>query len=226
MMKCSANTPAYSGRSAGRTSISASAESSRDSAPPVVAGSTGTARCSSARPASASAIMTRKMPGTPIAAVQHRCQYQGQHERHADADADERHRPGANLGSREVGQQRRDRRGHRSGALHATGDDQPGDAVDEHADQRAGREQQQAGRDDPLATVTVRPAPELDLQQRLRQSVGAHGQAEHFRGIVGEFSRIEREHREQQEQPQHAGRVDGRKRADRAALDRRERRPG
>ena len=225
MMKCSANTPAYSGRSAGRASMSASAASSRDSAPPVRAGSTGTARCRSASPASAMASMMRKMPGTPIAAS----------STGASTSARTKDRPMLmptnaiarvrTCGPREVGEQRRHRCGHGPRPLHAAGNEQHRHRVGEHADQRAGRVEEQADGDDRLAAVAVRPAPELDLQQRLGEPVGAHGEAEQFRGIVGQLTRVERQHRQQQEQPQHPRGVDGRKRADRAALVRRERRP-
>ena len=68
MMKCSANTPAYSGMSVGRRASSSSPESERDSFPPVRGGSAGTAKPSSARPLIAITSISVKMPGTPIAA--------------------------------------------------------------------------------------------------------------------------------------------------------------
>ena len=96
----------------------------------------------------------------------------------------------------------------------------------QRADQRARREQHEADRDDRLAAETVGPAAERDLQQRLGEAVGAHGEAEQLRRVVRQLARVQRQHGQHQEQPEHARSVDRRERTDRAALLRRERRPG
>ena len=94
----------------------------------------------------------------------------------------------------------------------------------ECADQRARGIEQQPDRDHRLAAVAVRPASERYLQHRLREPVGAHREPEQHRGVVRHRPGVQREHRQQQEQPQHARRVDCGERTDRAALLRRERR--
>jgi hypothetical protein len=73
------------------------------------------------------------------------------------------------------------------------------------ASKTAGRKQQQAEYDDPLAPESVRRQAEGKLQQRLRQTVDAHGQADAGRIVAtGIPRRLQHEHRQHQEQAQHA----------------------
>ena len=90
--------------------------------------------------------------------------------------------------------------------------------VRQGAHQRADGKHAQSPRDQGLAPNAVGPAAERDLQDRLGQAVGAHRQAEHLGRVVGQAAGVQRQHRQRQEQAQHAGRVDRGQRGHGAAL--------
>jgi hypothetical protein len=70
----------------------------------------------------------------------------------------------------------------------------------------------------PIAMIglrpSVRPPPERDLEQRLGQSIGAHREPEQLRRVVGQLAAVERQHGQQQEQAEHARRINTCERTD------------
>ena len=83
----------------------------------------------------------------------------------------------------------------------------------------AQRKHQETDHDDPLAAEPVRRHAVGQLQQPLRQTVNAHGQAQQ-RGIVTTrvFTRLKGKHRQHQKQTQHAQGKDRRQRKTGAPL--------
>ena len=147
-------------------------------------------------------------------------QRQGEHQ--ADARAHQGHRLGANLVAGLVGQQGGDRGGHGAGALQGAAGDQPAQGLRPCRHEAAGCEHQQAEDDHALAAQPVRGHAEGDLQDALGQAIDAHGQAD--QGGVGAArvsGRLQREHRKDQEQAEHARGKDGRQRAAGTAFHRR-----
>ena len=107
----------------------------------------------------------------------------------------------------QVGSECRHRRRDRAGTLDAAPDDDPVNVRRPGCDEAADGKQQQADDDDPLAPVAVGSHAEGDLQTGLGQAVGTQGDADEgqvvaTRNVLGVLG----EHRQDQEQPQHAQR--------------------
>ncbi len=144
--------------------------------------------------------------------VQHRRQHHRGGEGHADTGADQRHHLGAVFLAREVGRQRHQRGGNRARALQRAAEDNAQHAVSRGRQQAAEGEYDQPGGDHRLAADAVGHHAEGDLQQRLGEAVDADRQpGEQGRGIGQGFG-VEREHRQDQEQAEHAKGVNQRDR--------------
>ena len=134
---------------------------------------------------------------------QDRARHDRNHERGADADADQGHGLGAVLLAGQIGDQRQDHRADRAGALERTADN---DAADRGGDRRhraAGGEQEEADNDHDFASHPVRQQAEGNLQKPLRQPINAERLADQVgRGAVeaagiGGKDRIDHEQAEQ-----------------------------
>ena len=95
---------------------------------------------------------------------------------------------------REVREKGRHRAGDRAEPLHdARGNERRGGT--RHRAQRGTRDVQEESDDDQrLATDAVRPGAEGNLHHRLRQPVGAHGEAGEERRSARQRARVKREH--------------------------------
>ena len=107
------------------------------------------------------------------------------------------------------------RGGDRAGALDDAADDRPADRRRPRGDEAAEREDEKPRDDDGLSSPAVRRPAERDLQQRLREAVGAERDADE-RVVAPARKRfgVEREHRQDDEhaehpQPEDAGEADG-----------------
>jgi len=150
---------------------------------------------------------------------QRRRRHQRQREHRRDADAHQRHAFGSHLVARQIGQQRRDGRRHRARALDGAADDQHVYVARQRRHYAAHREHDEADHDDLLAPHAVGRQPQRHLHDRLRQAVDAHRQPDQRRVVAaGQARGLQREHRQHQEQPQHAQREDARQRQAGAAL--------
>ena len=137
--------------------------------------------------------------------IEQRRRHHREREHQADRGADHRHHLGAVLVAGEVGGERGDRGGDRARALQHAADDDHVDAVGERRDHAADDEQHQAEDDHRLAPEAVGRRPVGDLQAGLGEAVGADREA-HQGEIVatGNLGRVDGEHRQDQEQAEHA----------------------
>ena len=153
----------------------------------------------------------------------HGTEDQRERERDADARADDRHHPGPMRLAGHVARQRHHRRRHRARALQrASGDDAP-DVVRHRRHHAPEREDQESGRDDRPATEPIGEDAERHLEHPLREPVDADGDAHEQRRVSRVLVRVDAEHRQEHEQPEHAQREDARERGDGAPLGRRQR---
>ena len=113
---------------------------------------------------------------------------------------------------RKVSREGRDCRRNRAGPLQHAPDDDHVDIARHGCDRAAEHKQHQAEQNHRLATEPVRGRTKGDLQQRLRRAVGTNRQP-HQGEVVAtrDRARMHCEHGQDQEQPQHAQRKDGRK---------------
>ena len=154
--------------------------------------------------------------------IKRRPEYQRGGEGQADGAADHGHGLGAVLLARQIGQQRRHRGVNRPRPLDAATDNNPVNIVRNRGNQAPEREQHQPKIDHALAPEVVRGHAERQLQQRLREPVGAERESDQrvtlaTRQLLG----IHREHRQDQEQAQHPQPIDTRERGAGAQLRRR-----
>ena len=154
---------------------------------------------------------------------QHGARHHRQRERQADTDADQRHGLGAVLFPGEVRGQRHHDARHRSRALQRAAGDDAIDRVAEGGQYAAGREQQQADGNQRLTSVAIGPAAKGDLQDGLRESVGADREADQKGTRIRQVARIDREHRKNHEQAEHATHVNAGQRDAGAQFGRRHR---
>ena len=116
----------------------------------------------------------------------------------------------------EVGGERGDRGGNRAGTLQHTPEDHHVDVGRERGNHAADGKQQQAEDDHRLAPETVRRGAERNLQHGLGQPVGTERDADQGQvRTAWQGLGIDCEHRQDQEQPEHAQSEDrGQGRAD------------
>ena len=153
---------------------------------------------------------------------EHGGQHQRQRKHQPDAAAHQRHGLGTHTIAGLVGQQGSDRRRHSPGTLQRAADQQSPQAVGHRSHQAARGKHQQTGHDDPFAAQPVGSDTKRNLQKGLRQAINTHRQPDHGRVVpAGVFARLQRKHRQHQEQAQHTQREDARQREAGAALQRR-----
>src|SRR5512134_38504 len=115
--------------------------------------------------------------------------------------------------AREIGRERHDHRGDRAPALQRTSGDRSPDVGGAARQEAAGGEDHEAGNDDGLAPPAVGGHAERQLQHGLREAVGAERGADQRQVVAArELRRVHREHRQDQEQPEHAQAEDARER--------------
>jgi hypothetical protein len=107
--------------------------------------------------------------------------------------------------ARQVRRQGNDRGGDRAGALQDAARDRGPDVCGEGRQQTAEREHDQSRVDHRLAAPAVRCHAERDLQQRLRQPVGAECDTDQRQVAAAlQRARVHGEHRQNEEQAEHA----------------------
>src|SRR6266487_3564592 len=153
----------------------------------------------------------------PDAAIQGRRGDERHGEGQSDRAADHRHRLGAVLLAREVGGERRHRRGDRARSLDRTPENDRMDVRRPCGDKAPQCKKQQADDDHALPAVAVGGHPVGNLQDPLGQPVGSQRQA-HERPTVAarELRGVHGEHRQDQKEPEHAQGEDRRERQARA----------
>src|SRR5512134_1715916 len=115
--------------------------------------------------------------------------------------------------AREIGRERHDHRGDRAPALQRTSGDRSPDVGGAARQEAAGGEDHEAGDDHGLAPPAVGGHAERQLQHGLREAVGAERGADQRQVVAArELRRVHREHRQDQEQPEHAQAEDARER--------------
>lgn len=135
-------------------------------------------------------------------------------ERESKGDADgaayHRHRLGAVFLARQVGNKRGDGGRYRSGALDGPTEDDGLDVGRECGDEAAQRENRQAEINHAFAAVTIGCHAEGQLEQCLRQAIGAEREADHeMAGAARQALRVDRENRQDEEHSQHAQAING-----------------
>ena len=146
--------------------------------------------------------------GQPDTLIQHRPHHQRHRIGHGNHHADERHGLAAVLVAGGIGHQRTDGRRNRTGALKRPAQGQHRHRVGHGRQHAAGRHHQQPHRDDLLAPEAIGRRTVGNLQQRLREAIGPEGEAHPGRIISPrQLPGVQREHRQDQEQPQHANGV-------------------
>ncbi len=142
--------------------------------------------------------------------VEDRCQHQRQSENQADRGTDHRHHLGAVLLAGKVGGQRGDGGGNGARALQDAAGDDPVDIGCQCRDEAADGEDDEADDDHPLATEAVGGGAKGDLQHRLRQAVGADGDADQRQVVAaGDALRVHGKDGQDQEEAEHAQRKNG-----------------
>ena len=138
-------------------------------------------------------------------AVEDRRADQRQREHEADGRADHRHDLGAMLLARQVGRERHRYRGDGAGALQRARGDRGPDVVRGDAEEAAGGEDREADVERRLPAPAVGRHAEGNLQDPLREPVGAERDADERQVVAAAQSRrVHREHRQDDEQPEHA----------------------
>jgi hypothetical protein len=95
--------------------------------------------------------------------------------------------------------------GNRAGALQAAARDDGPDVVRSRGQEAACGEHEQADVDHRLPSPAVGSRAERNLQDRLRKTIGAERDADQREVVAArELRRVQREHREDQKQPEHA----------------------